>query len=248
MNRVCWWLLLVLAVACAAASAEDVVYKCSSAGAGLVYSDKPCAAAADMQQIKIEPAPLPDITDVRPLCASETGARLDLAGLDRATLAAMPAGQRASTQQALADYARAGSRAGGRWGRDEEQAVHLCLPTFADEIVEYVATIDGKLVQMRAGMVSYLNDPDTPAALLNRCVDTWRQCVSAADANPDSCMSQMPTCADSEPWKGGRNCCPLQCKNAYQARRADGVAGETAFMAAVYGSPSCVPGVGAPQQ
>jgi len=247
MIRICGWLLLALSIGSRLAAAEDVIYKCTRDGGTVTFSDKPCAEPRDMRQITIEPPPLPDITDIRPLCASEMGARLDIQSLDRKTLAAMSGVQRASTQDALAEYARAGSRAGARWGRDERQAVHLCLPTFADEIVEYVATTDGKLVQMRAGMVSYLNDPDTPRALLHRCEDTWNQCIAAPDANPDSCMSQMPTCAASEPWKGGRNCCPLQCKTAYQERREGGVAGKTAFLGALYDNPSCVPGVGAGQ-
>lgn len=244
MTRVCGWILLALSLGSSGLAAEDVIYKCARPGGEVAFSDKPCGEAKHMQQIKIEPAPLPDITNVQPLCASEVGARLDIARLDAKVLAAMPVVQRASTQEALAEYARSGSRAGARWGRGEQQAVHLCLPTFADEIVEYVATTDGKLVQMRAGMVSYLNDPDTPRALLNRCADTWKLCLSAPGADPDSCMSQMPTCASSEPWKGGRNCCPLQCKTDYQTRREGGVAGETAFLAALYGNPSCVPGVG----
>ena len=242
MIRACVWLLMALAVS-SDARAEDVIYKCAREGGTVVFSDKPCAAAKDMQQVTIEPGPLPDITSISALCASELGARLDLTGLDRATLASLPAGQRASVNDALAEYARSGSRPGGRWGRGEDAAVHLCLPTFADEVVEYVATADGKLVQMRGGMVSYRNDPDTPAALLDRCASTWKQCAAVPDAKPDSCVTQVPTCAASEPWKGGRNCCPIECKTAYNTQRAAGVPGDTALMKVLYDNPSCVPGL-----
>lgn len=218
------------------------IFKCRGSDGSEVYSDKPCGTAADMQQIEIAPAPLPDILDAEPLCASADGARLDLAGLDGNMLAGLPAGQRTSVGEALADYARWGSRAGARWGRGNQGEVHLCLPTFADEIVEFIATADGKLIQVRGGMLSYRNDPDTPSALVERCADTYRQCMAGADASADSCVAQVPTCAASEPWKGGRNCCPLECKQTYERNRKRGASGDAAFLGALYEPPGCVPG------
>lgn len=246
MGWKCGWLLLAWSLAGASAMAEEPaaqIYKCRGADGSLVFSDEPCGAADDMQQVEIAPAPLPDIADTLPLCASEDGARLDLARLDRATLSALPASQRANVAEALGDYARWGSRAGARWGRGGDGALHLCLPTFADEIVEFVATADGKLIQIRGGLVSYRNDPDTPAALLARCADTYRACMAGPAAAADSCVAQVPTCDTVQPWRGGRNCCPLECKNHYQQRRARGFSGEGAFLAALYGAPSCVPGL-----
>ncbi len=243
MTRVCTALMLALTLGSGAVAAEDVIYKCSTPSGGLTFSDKPCAAPKDMQQVKIEPAPLPDITDLAPLCGSEDAARRDLAGLNRVTLDALPAPQRASVNEALADYARSGSRGGARWGRGSAGALHLCLPTFADEIVEYIATADGKLVQVRGGMVSYRNDPDTSAALLRRCAETWKLCTQAPEATADSCITRVPTCASVEPWKGGRNCCPIECKMAYSKRRTAGEPGESAFASVLYDNPSCVPGL-----
>jgi len=235
--------LAALALSSGGWAAEDTIYRCRDAAGVAVYSDKPCAAAKDMQQISIAPPPLADISDVKPLCASESGARSDLKSLDRGTLAKLTAPQRHSVNEVLADYARDGARSGARWGRGPDQSVHLCLPTFANEIVEYVAVSDGKLIQMRGGMVSYRNDPDTPGALLERCAQTWKQCIEVPDANPDSCVAQIPTCPESEPWKGGRNCCPLQCKTTYHAARVAGVPGSAAFLSALYESPSCIPGI-----
>jgi hypothetical protein len=243
MTRLRIWFALVLCLLSGAVAAEDTIYRCRSADGADVYSDKPCAAAKDMQRIKIEPGPLPDITDVKALCSSEDGARRELASLNGKVLAGLPQWQRRSVADAMAEYVRGGSRPGARWGRGAQESVHLCLPTFADEIVEYVATTDGKLIQMRGGMVSYLNDPDTPSALLQRCEDTWNQCVAAPDSDPDACVTQIPTCTTNEPWKGGRNCCPLECKTAYNERRSSGLAGTTAFLGSLYDSPSCVPGV-----
>ena len=117
MTRVCGWILLALSIGSSGVAAEDVIYKCVRPGGEVAFSDKPCAEAKNMQQIKVEPAPLPDITDVQPLCASELGARLDIASLDAKVLAAMPVAQRASSQEALAEYARSGSRAGARGSR-----------------------------------------------------------------------------------------------------------------------------------
>lgn len=242
MSGVCRVLLLVVILGSSPAVADDV-YKCSSPGGALVYSDKPCAAAKDMQKLTIAPAPLPDIIDTAALCDSESGARGDLSGLDRATLAALPQAQRNSVNQALAEYARNGSRAGARWGQARDGNVHLCLPTFADEMVEYIAAPDGKLVQVRGGVVSYRNDPDTAAALLERCAETWKLCTQAPEATPDSCVTRVPTCDRNEPWKGGRNCCPIECKMAYSRQRAAGEPGEAAFARALYESPSCVPGL-----
>ncbi|GMU44138.1 MAG: hypothetical protein DYH17_00375 [Xanthomonadales bacterium PRO6] len=219
------------------------IYKCRGPDGADVYSDKPCGSTADMQRIPIAPAPLPDIAEVRALCASEQGARRELAALDRDVLAGLPAGQRRGIADALADYARWGSRAGARWGRGEQGTVHLCLPTFANEMVEFIATPDGKLVQLRGGMLSYRNDPDTPAALLERCADTFRQCLANAESSADSCVAQLPTCDAGEPWKGGRNCCPRECKDAYAQRRKRGATSDTAFLGLLYATPSCMPGL-----
>lgn len=235
-------LLLLLGVA-GTAIAEDTIYKCKSRDGSDVFSDKPCAAAKDMQQIRIEPARVPDIAEVTPLCASEDGARRALGALNRKLLGSLPKAQRDAVTSVLADYTRKGEHPGARWGRGADDSVHLCLPTFAKEIVEHVATVDGKLVQIRGGMVSYQNDPDTPQALLDRCEQTWRSCTAVEDANPDSCVTQVPTCDQNEPWKGGRNCCPIQCKTAYNERRANGEMGSSAFLGALYGVPSCVPGI-----
>ncbi len=103
-----------------------MIYKCRTAAGAEVYSDKPCGAKADMQELTIKPAPLPDIAEIGPLCDSEDGARLDLAGLDRATLSTLPAGQRQSVNDALSDYARWGSREGARWGRGCEDIKDPC--------------------------------------------------------------------------------------------------------------------------
>ena len=89
MTRLGFWLSLALCTLSGVVCAEDVIYKCKSPAGSDVYSDKPCAAAKDMQQITIAPAPLPDIADLTALCATEDGARLDLARLDRDTVAAL---------------------------------------------------------------------------------------------------------------------------------------------------------------
>lgn len=242
MIRFCLCMLALLAMS-GQARADDVIYKCAGSDGAVVFSDKPCAAAKDMQQVTIAPAALPDITDAAALCASESGARGDIAGLDRSTLAALPQPQRNSINEALAEYARSGSRPGARWGQTADGTVHLCLPTFADEIVEYIAAADGKLVLVRGGVVSYSNDPDTASALLERCAETWRLCTAAPEATPDTCLTRVPTCDREQPWKGGRNCCPIECKMAYSRNRGAGVPGETAFTDALYDYPSCVPGL-----
>ncbi len=242
MTRFCLCMLALLALS-GAARAEDPIYKCAGPGGAIVYSDKPCAAAKDMQRVTLAPPPLADIVDTAALCGSESGARGDIRGLDRSILAALPQAQRNSVNQALAEYARSGSRPGARWGQARDGTVHLCLPTFADEIVEYIAAVDGKLVQVRGGVVSWRNDPDTAAALLDRCAETWKLCTQAPEATPDSCVTRVPTCDRIEPWKGGRNCCPIECKMAYSRRRSAGEPGESAFASAIYDNPSCVPGV-----
>lgn len=247
MGWKCGWLLLAWSLTGASAMAEEPaaqIYKCRGGDGSLVFSDEPCGAAADMQRVEIAPAPLPDISDTRPLCASEDGARLDIGSLDQGTLGALPAIQRTSIGEALSDYARWGSRAGARWGRGADGALHLCLPTHADEIVEFIATSDGKLIQVRGGVVSWRNDPDTPAALQERCADTYRLCMAGSEAAPDSCVAQIPTCAAVEPWKGGRNCCPVACKEAYERNRKRGVTGDAAFLTALYEPPGCIAGAG----
>ena len=243
MIRIDVGLLFVLLSLGGQVLAEDTIYKCRSSDGSDIYSDKPCAAAKDMQQIRIQPANVPDIADVDAICASEDGARRALGALNRKELGSLPRAQRDAVTGVLADYTRKGQHPGARWGRGRDASVHLCLPNFSKEVIEYVATVDGKLVQLRGGMVSYLNDPDTPSALLDRCEQTWRQCTAVADADPDSCITQVPTCDQNEPWKGGRNCCPVQCKTAYNERRAAGELGSSAFLGALYGVPSCVPGV-----
>jgi hypothetical protein len=242
MTRFCFCMLALLALS-GTARAEDPIYKCAGNGGAIVYSDKPCAAAKDMQRVTIAPPPLADIIDTAALCGSESGARGDIKGLDRATLAALPHAQRNSVNDALAEYARNGSRAGARWGQTKDGSVHLCLPTFADEMVEYIAATDGKLMQVRGGVVSYRNDPDTAAALLERCAETWKLCNQAPDATADSCVTRVPTCDRNEPWKGGRNCCPIECKMSYSRQRGAGEPGESAFARALYDNPSCIPGL-----
>lgn len=225
-------------------AAEEAIYKCQDSSGTVVFSDKPCGAAQDMQRISLDvdaQAAQAGAATVG-LCQQENEARADLATLDQ-ELGALPSSQRRLVRQVLTEYRAGPAGSGPRWGRAGDQAIHLCLPTVAGEMVEHIATTQGKLLQLKGGLLSYRNDAQTPQALRERCREVWTQCLLVQTEDDSECLTQVATCPAREPWEGGRNCCPLECKEQYRARRSRGEASASILMSILDDSPSCVPGL-----
>ena len=77
------------------------------------------------------------------------------------------------------------------------------------------------------------------AAMIVRCVDP-----AVRGRTLDACAISPPRCATAQPWLEAP-CCPTPCIARYQQLRTDGMPPITAFRAALYGHPSCAPGVDA---
>lgn len=234
--------LVVLILAPFALWAEDdPIYRCQGAGGALVFSDKPCASGADLQRIEIAAAADPGV-DL--LCDRPDEAQASLETLDAEIIAALPAPQRPVLRRLLAERAGGEGIVEARWGRGPRQTIHLCLTDIGGDRSEYLVDPEGRLLLHRAGLLSHVNDQETPEALRERCAETWSQCLLAhAEEDGDACLTQVPTCPLRMPWAGGRNCCPQECKQAYKQRQQRGEIGVRSVLALLDGEPSCIPGL-----
>jgi len=88
-------------------------------------------------------------------------------------------------------------------------------------------------------------DPErrSPASAAGECADAILACVAPPERNLPGCFAALATCK-GKPWKGDRPvCCPKDCGERYQALRREGREEGMAFAGAIFGEPSCIPGV-----
>ncbi len=81
-----------------------------------------------------------------------------------------------------------------------------------------------------------------PVQALARCSVLVTNCVSPGARTLDQCFASVRRCETDAPWAEAP-CCPSACVTAYQTRRASGAGPITAYDQALFGPPSCVPGI-----
>ena len=86
---------------------------------------------------------------------------------------------------------------------------------------------------------------ETPSAItaVATCGLTVTHCVQVGAGTVDECLWSMPRCATDTPWTEATPCCADACWDGYQAARRHGVDASSAFVGALFGRPSCMPGV-----
>ncbi len=220
------------------------IYKCVDGDGTTVYSDEPCGAANQMQELTLATEPVAAQAPAAAQCAEahddwqsgllDAQQAKDLTPLQRQALAHPQARPASKGQAATAQ----------RWRRDSAGAIHACFSAAGSGAsIEIVAASDGRLIEFRRGIGTLLNDPRTPLALRERCRTNFDSCLAVGAKSADQCVVEAPTCGGAEPWSSGAECCPLACKSVYRQLRDRDVPGNVAFARALDGTPSCIPGI-----
>ncbi|MCB1634564.1 MAG: DUF4124 domain-containing protein [Xanthomonadales bacterium] len=233
-------LLLLCLLPLTAMAADEPIHRCRHADGSLSFSDYPCPGGSQSEAAPRRPAvPAGGISGIEPICAKGPGNRGD--GFSENFRAELPAEQSQALDQALVIQSGEGG-ASYQWRRSPRGDLHLCSRTPRGQTLELVAGVQGQVVQFRAGVARYLNDPETPEALLERCRDLVTSCVAPPSTSVDSCVHLSQTCDQNPPWAGGASCCPQACKDEHARLRAAGAEPMAAFLSALDGPPSCIPG------
>jgi len=102
------------------------------------------------------------------------------------------------------------------------------------------------LLPLPSGEIGFDPALRTPVTAAAECAGAVLACFSPGQRNWAGCVTVVPTCADDQPWEGdGPACCTPACLARYQELRRSGQSNPAALTAAIYGSPSCMPGVDA---
>lgn len=99
------------------------------------------------------------------------------------------------------------------------------------------------LLQLPNGEMGF--DPllRTPVTAAAECAGAVLACFSPGQRNWAGCVTVVPTCPNDHPWEDdGPACCASACLGRYQELRRSGQANPAAIMAAIYDTPSCMPG------
>jgi len=84
----------------------------------------------------------------------------------------------------------------------------------------------------------------TPVSAAAECAVAVLSCFQPGARNFAGCLATVPTCKNKKPWVGdGPMCCPVACMDRYQELLHAGRDEATAFAAAIWEAPSCMPGV-----
>jgi hypothetical protein len=84
----------------------------------------------------------------------------------------------------------------------------------------------------------------TPITAASECAAAVLACYAPGQRNWPGCLLHVPVCRTATPWVGDDPmCCPAACAPRYQELRAAGEDGPSAFTHAVFGKPSCTPGL-----
>lgn len=84
----------------------------------------------------------------------------------------------------------------------------------------------------------------TPVSAAAECAVAVLACFQSGTRNFAGCLATVPTCKGKKPWESdGPMCCPVACMDRYQELRHAGRDEATAFAAAIWEAPSCMPGV-----
>ncbi len=236
-------LVLSLSAPDLAAAADDIIYRCRDSAGVLSFSDYPCPAGSSSegtQAVQSKPAAAAGTAGIAPQCAA-AGGNLNHGRLGEEFRAGLPPAQRSALDLALEALANEGAQ-DYRWRRSARADLHLCARSRRGEPIEAVAAELGQVVLFRRGVGQYLNDPETPDALRERCSTLVTSCYVPSETSIDSCVHQSRICSSVPPWTESEACCPQACKDAYASRRGAGEEPLKAFLAALHEAPGCIPG------
>ena len=113
---------------------------------------------------------------------------------------------------------------------------------------ELPVTDEGQPVMPMPGGIDLVLDFDLRDPIRSgiECAEMIGTCFESGLRNYAGCFANAPKCATDEPWANGETyCCADACEGAYQALRESGMRASEAFVEAIYGEPSCMPGVDA---
>lgn len=236
--------LLLCCLMSAPVLADEMIYRCRDSSGELSFSDYPCPQGSKTEGKRgIQEAPRPvkgDTAGIVALCGADGAWNMNRDFSDEFR-AQLPAAQRRALETALSGLL-ADSDQGSpvRWRRSDRGDLHLCTRSKRNMPVETVAAEDGAVVMFRNGVGQYLNDPQTPDALTQRCSSLVTGCFSPPETSIDSCVHLAPVCTTVPAWEQAEACCPQLCKDRFADRRADGEEALPAFLAVLHEPPGCV--------
>lgn len=84
----------------------------------------------------------------------------------------------------------------------------------------------------------------TPISAAAECAAAVLACYQAGARNFPGCLAAVPPCTSKKPWEKDKPvCCAPACIDRYQELRRAGRDEATAFAAAIWEEPSCMPGL-----
>jgi hypothetical protein len=224
--------------------AEETIYQCRDRDGGLSFSDYPCpsdSVSEGKRTVQNSPVKRPTTAGITAQCQSSGGDLNQGNGFGPEFRAGLPEPQRAALELALQTLADEGSAA-YRWRRSAAADLHLCGRSRRGEEIEVVAASAGQVVLFQRGVGRYLNDPETPDALRERCGALVTACFVPPDTSIDSCVHLSRSCSSVPPWTEAEACCPQACKDQYAEHRSEGMEPLKALRATLYEPPGCVAG------
>lgn len=82
-----------------------------------------------------------------------------------------------------------------------------------------------------------------PTNVLAGCGNWVTRCLKVGERSLDQCFVSVPTCKSADGLSDTQQCCPAACLPSYEGFRRSGQPEMSAFNSALFGKPSCVPGV-----
>jgi len=127
------------------------------------------------------------------------------------------------------------------------------FPVPAREVLETTTDFppapDGQgfqLLPLPDGLLGFDPFTRTPVTAAAECAAAVLACFSPPERNWAGCFAAVPACPNERPFAGDEPpCCAVACFDTFQALLREGRDAPTAFAAAIYESPSCMPGVDA---
>lgn len=224
--------------------AEEAIYQCRDSNGVLSFSDYPCpkdSVSEGKRALQTKPTAQATTAGIAAQCQTGAGNLNQGSGFGPEFRAGLPEAQQLALDLALQTLAGEGSDS-YRWRRSGGEDLHLCGRSRRGEEIEVVAAAAGQVVLFRRGVGRYLNDPETPDALRERCSALVTACFTPPETSIDSCVHLSRSCSSVPPWTETEACCPQTCKDQYAEHRGAGKEPMQALRAALHEAPGCVAG------
>lgn len=258
-----WGALLMVAAFAHASCALAQIYKCTAAGGGTSFSDKPCAtppgtagsAATGKAGVKQEvlhqpkPAAATSVDATSAMCAKYEGSKAT-----DSMVQSLPEMQRKTVIAALRGVIAGMARDPGAQEYLKRVTLHIdatgnaiiCVPQQraqppgAPPITTYTAhriEPNGRMeIQQPGAQPLVYNDANEPMTVVSRCSSLVVSCVrsNTPGSSIDECFEKAPVCPSGR-LDPALSCCPQACKDAYSRERSRGTDAEKAVVKAIFG-------------